>query len=262
MHILRLTVMFIACTTGVALSEEAADVGDDGYTVETSVYTADDEAPILRTTTVFLGRRAYDVVHGESPQVARFDFQSQEVAFLATDQKKFAKLDFADVLGFQAEQRSRALKRGGFAAFLADPTFINEFDANNSSIKLSSQWMVYEAQVSQASFDDVDRFVTFADWSARVAGMLHPSAPPASARIALNKALKKQNWLPSRITRSGGPRAKMFGVIHSKHVYREVLSPGDKALTEGVEKDLKKFTPVSFSEFRSLRNPPRDLTKK
>lgn len=264
MQIRRLCVFACLSVVLCAGRETRAQASTDsqGYAVDTAVFTSGDKDPIMRTTTVFLGDRAYDVVHGSPAKWACFDFENERIHLVSPALNKQSVVSFAQVLEFQSQLRALAIKRGGLAGFLAEPTFIHEFDANRSTIKLSSPWLVYEASVEVAAFDQVERFVKFADWSARAAGMLHPSAPPASARVAFNKALKKQNWLPTRITRSAGPRARTFGVMRSEQAYRHDLSKDDRVLISDIEKKLEEFVTVSFSEFRDLQNPPRKITKK
>lgn len=244
---------------GFAVSEE--DVNGGPFVVESRVYTGQDDKPVMQTTTVFHGRRAFDRPHGNVANSTKFDFEQQLVSLIDERRQAFAVISFGDMLRFQAELRARAQKRDGLGAFLANPTFVREFDVTSSTIKLSSPWITYEAQGRQSTTDDVERFHEFADWSARLASMVSPSGPPAQARLELNAALKKRNWRVTQVTRRGGPRARHYGLLRSAHEYRDQLNENDLRLMEAVEKNLKEFKEISFSELHALQNSRTAGTK-
>lgn len=238
------------------------ELSTTSFGMDTKVFENDLPNPIVETTTVFHNQRAYDVLTGEAGLVSRFDFKLKEIVLLDRQKQVFSRISFEDVLRFQAALEARVRKKeGSFSAFLAAPRFIREFDASNSTIKLSSPWLNYEAKGTQSPADLVDQFIEFADWSARVASMLD-AAPPANARLSLNDELRKQNWQVSRVTRTGGPKQPNVRTARSEHTYREELSRKDTHLMEGIEKNLKTFREISFSDFRSLRNSPRVAAKK
>lgn len=244
----------------LAISTE--DVNRVAFAVDSKVYVDSEEQPIVSTTTIFYQNHVYDRATEPMDTITCFDFERQVVMLVDRTKGTRTSIAFTDLLRFQAELRARAMQREGLAAFLADPTFIREFDASKSTIKLSSPWITYEAAGIQSPSEIVELFVEFADWSSRLASMVNPAAPPAQARLELNKALKKQNWQVTRVTRTGGPRAVSLGVVRSEHTYREEISESDRHLIEAVEKDLKEFKEISFSEYRALRNSHRVVTKK
>lgn len=237
-----------------SLAISGLQVNTDSFAMDTAVYFGDETQPSVRTTTVFLDRKAYDEVAGKDGAIAHFDFDSKVIQLLDTTKTRKTTIGFDEILRFQAQQSAKAQRREGLGTFLANPRFIREFDAGSSTIKLSSPWLSYQAKGAQSSAGSVEQFVEFADWSARLSSMMNPQAPPPQARMELNAALKKHGWQVSRITRTGGPRARRLGVVHSDHTYRDQLTERDQDLIHRAENGLKNFKEISFSEYLKLRN--------
>ena len=244
----------------LAADEFSPEVGEESFAVDTRVFFAQSKEPSTSTTTVFRDRRVYDEMIGAG-RTAVFDFENQRVSLLSESIGCQTSISFEVVLECQAELLDRARQRAGLGAFLAQPQFIREFDAGSSTITLRSPWLTYAAHGKQTVSDQAERFLEFADWSARLGSLLNPLAPPARARLELNTALKKQNWQVDRITRTGGPRARQLGSVHSEHVYRNRLSESDRDLIERLEKGLKTFRQISFSEYRKLQTSTTAVTK-
>ena len=253
-------------TQNPATSEESLTASNDSvnrtaFSVNTEVYVGAENQPTIRTVTRFLGSQAIDEVLDSSRPISCFDFDSQTVTLLDRRAKKRASISFSDLLRFQAQLTLSAEKAKGLGAFLARPTFVREFDASEGTITLSSPWINYKAAGVQAPSDMVESFNAFADASSRLASMLSPTAPPAQARLELNKALKNRNWQVTSVTRTGGPRATELGHVRSEHRYREDLTEEEQNFIEAVKKELKSFEEISFSDFRALQNSGRVATK-
>lgn len=253
-------------TQNPVTSEESLAASNDSvnrtvFSVNTAVYVGSENQPAIRTVTRFFGSQAIDEVLDSDRPISCFNFDTQTVTLLDRRSKKRATVSFTDLLRFQAQLTVSAEKAKGLGAFLARPTFVREFDASEGTITLSSPWINYKAEGVQASSDMVELFNAFADASSRLASMLSPTAPPAQARLELNKALKNRNWQVTRVTRTGGPRAVELGQVRSEHRYREELSEADQNFIEAAKKDLKSFEDISFSDFRALQNSGRVATK-
>ena len=242
----------------LAVSAESVNIG--GFAVDTEVTSGDGQS-VMSSTTVFDGPRAYDVLHGGAADAARFDFKLQRVDFVDRTHRMRSYVTFAEIVKFQSELVATAQRHKGFGSFLAHPTFIEEYDASESKIRLSSVWFTYEADVVQTPTEVNEQLTRFADWSARVGGLFAPEAPPASTRLELNRALQKANWRAARVVRKAGPNAPQLPTMRSAHQLRETLSPRDRSLVDGVENDLREFRQVSLSEFRRISQNSRNATK-
>ena len=268
----RCLILFVVGTCAMVFTQNTATSGESfaasndsvnrtAFSVNTAVYVGSENQPTIRTVTRFWGERAIDEVVGSDRPISWYDFETQTVTLLDRRSKKKASISFSDLLRFQAQLTMSAEKAKGLGAFLARPTFVREFDASEGTIALSSPWINYKAEGVQARSDMVESFVAFADTSSRLASMLSPTAPPAQARLELNKALKNRNWQVTRVTRTGGPRAVELGQVRSEHRYHEDLSEADRNFIEATEKELKSFEEISFSDFRALQNLKRVATK-
>lgn len=245
-----------------SLAVSADQVNTDVFSVDTAVFDGDEKKPFVRTKTLFSGKKAYDKVDGTNSVVV-FDFERRTIRLLDNVRNVQTGLPFDVVRKFQTDLQSKILSEGkGLGAFLANPTFIREFDASNSTISLRSPWLTYTAKGNQSAADEVERFIEFADWSARLGSILNPTAPPARARLELNEALKKHNWRVTHVTRIGGPRARKLGTVRSEHEYRREFSTSDEDLIRDAEKDLKNFKQVSFDAYHNVGKSPRVATKK
>lgn len=139
---------------------------------------------------------------------------------------------------------------------------MREWDAPNSTVTLSSPTLTYVAKGQQSSSDIVDRFAEFADWSRRVSNVVNRSPHPAQARIELNKELRKYHLRVSRVTRTGGPKARELGTIRCERTYRMELSDSDRDLIREAEKSLKKFKRLSVSEYLGIGKLSKVAMKK
>ena len=251
-----------ACLLTTATPSRGDETVSSGFAVESEVKADVGQAPLSRTTTLLLDEEAYDVVQGNPPQVARFGFRDQFVDLIDRQRRVRTRLLFADIVRYDAELRTRAKRRGQLGAFLAEPSFAQEFDATQKTFQLSSPWLTYQVVVADAPSDVVEQLTRFADWSSRLATMLTPLAPPAAARLKLNAALKKQNWRAERVVRRGGEKAKKLGVMVSQHRLRSQLTNADLELIRGIKKELHDFPLVSFSEFRRIQVSAKSAIKK
>ena len=241
----------------LAVSDEQVNT----FAVDTQVFVGDAKKSALQTRTVFRGRRAYDRI-SDSQSTAVFDFENKVVRLTDQRRKLQTGISFDEILRIQAEIRRSAESIGGLSEFHANPKFIREFDASNSTITLSSPWMTYSAKGFQSASDLVERFIEFADWSARLNPVLNPKAAPAQARLKFNSALKDQNWQVTHVTRTGGPKAVGLGRVRSEHQYRKVITQRDEDLMLDAEKQLKEFDRVKFSAFIGSKKSERVATKK
>ncbi len=233
----------------LAFSDE--QVNTAAFVVEGRLFRGEEKQPYMTTRTVFHGNRAYDQLPGTT-RTTVFDFEKR-LAYL-TDTKRSVRSDitFTKVLEQVAQLNKYAEEGGGFIAFLAKPTFVHEFHPFASTVTLSSPWITYTAEGHQSSSDITERFLEFADWSARLANVVHQSPYPAQARLELNEALRKQNWRVTQVTRTGGPRSPKLATVKCQRSYRTELKEQEVDFIRATEKQLKDFKRVAFSDYFSV----------
>ena len=257
----RLTLLLGGFLSFCCMASEA-EADKNRFVVETQVnLPGHEKAPLVRTTTLYVEGMAYDIVHGNPAEIARFDFGNQLVDLASRARRMRTQLPFDELRRFEAALRARAQARAGLGAFLASPNFAQEYDAQQKTLWLTSPWLSYEAQVTDADAEVLEQITLFADWSARLNSMLNPTASPMPARLELNRALRQQNWRAVRITRRGEARAQTLGAIQSRHRLRPWRESDTELIVE-IQNDLKNFPAVSFSEFRAVQLSARDGTKK
>lgn len=253
MHIMHNTAVSL-CTclwvvaSGTQLLGEGATELPAGFGMETEVRDESTRQLAARLTTLFVGPMVYDVVHGNPPHLARFNMSDTSVDLIDRKRRVQANIQFSHLLTFQSalEAKARRVERNHeLGKFLAEPSFSKEYDATHSKLKLTSPWLTYEADVESEDPDVVRKLTDFADWSARLAGIMSPVSPPPAPRLVLNQELRNRDWRAVRITRTGGPRR----VMSSVHRIRRSLTTNDHALVLGIEKDINDFRRVLLAEF-------------
>lgn len=241
----------------LALSEE--EVNRNDFVVESSVFRRDEKKPLQQTRTVFHGARVYDRL-AESKSIAVFDLDDRIVYMGDENRKVRTAITFQHLLRCQEVLSREATKYGKFSAFLANPKFVVEFRPPRS-ITLSSPWMTYAATGHQSAADVVERYLDFADWTARLANVVNGSPYPAQARIKLNDELRKKNWQVTQVTRTAGPREPDLPKLKCETKYRMELRPSDQDFIREAENALKNFRAVEFSTYVSGEKSQRVASK-
>jgi hypothetical protein len=111
--------------------------------------------------------------------------------------------------------------------FQLHPKFEQSYDPMKESLILSSPSFTYRVETRKwEEADQVERYLTYADWTAQLNFILHPNSLLPAPRIALNDALRKlKNRMPITVELDLRPNDKLH--LRAAHQLTRNLSDDD-----------------------------------
>ena len=124
-------------------------------------------------------------------------------------------------------------------AFQLHPKFEQSYDPMKETLVLSSPSFTYRVETRKwAETDQVEHYLAYADWMARLNFILHPSSLLPEPRIALNEALRGLNGrMPISVELDLRPGDNLH--LRAAHQLTRNLSEDDHRLIAKWEVDLK-----------------------
>jgi len=136
--------------------------------------------------------------------------------------------------------------------FQLHPAFEQTFDPMKETLVLSSPSMTYRVETRKwDETDQVERYLAYADWTARLNFILHPSSLLPEPRIALNEALRKlKDRMPISVELDLRPNASLH--LRASHQLTRNLSADDHQRIANWEADLKsnRLESVAFLKYQ------------
>ncbi|MEJ7595149.1 MAG: hypothetical protein WKF77_26800 [Planctomycetaceae bacterium] len=123
--------------------------------------------------------------------------------------------------------------------FQLHPKFEQSYDPMKETLVLSSPSLTYRVETRKwADADQVERYLAYADWTARLNFILHPNSLLPEPRIALNEALRGLNGrMPVSVELDLRPNDNLH--LRAAHQLTRTLSEDDHRLIAKWELDLK-----------------------
>ena len=124
-------------------------------------------------------------------------------------------------------------------AFQLHPKFEQSYDAMKETLVLTSPSLTYRVETRKwAEADQVERYLTFADWMARLNFILHPNSLLPEPRLALNEALRSlKDRMPITVELDLRPNDNLH--LRAAHQLTRNLSEDDHSRIAKWETDLK-----------------------
>lgn len=205
---------------GIVLWLFAADASAQDLRVVTKLssrnQTTDRWQPVARSLTLFHGGKTYDYVETVSEVVIHEPAQNQFVILSLNGNKVATTVPYAELLNYLKVARSETVKyidelqshpkpaspRSVQAlTFQLDPQFQADFDPSTAKLRLISEFIRYEVETAAVERPRVlEQYLLWADWTARLNYVLHPQAVMPDVRLALNKALRDRERLPTQVS--------------------------------------------------------------
>ena len=123
--------------------------------------------------------------------------------------------------------------------FQLHPKFEQSYDPMKETLVLSSPSLTYRVETRKWAEDDqVERYLAYADWTARLNFILHPNSLLPEPRIALNEALRSLNGrMPISVELDLRPGENLH--LRATHQLTRNLSEDDHSRIAKWEVDLK-----------------------
>jgi len=124
-------------------------------------------------------------------------------------------------------------------AFQLHPKFEQSYDPMKETLVLSSPSLTYHVETRKwAEADQVERYLAYADWMARLNFIMHPNSLLPEPRIALNEALRSLNGrMPVTVELDLRPDGNLH--LRAAHQLTRTLSEDDHRRIAKWEADLK-----------------------
>ena len=154
-------------------------------------------------------------------------------------------------------------KQGRYYAFLADPSFTEQYDDRSGVLLLTSEFLTYRTITTEVRRSGiVDQIRELTDWQAKLNHLLHGSLPPYP-RLAVNAALAKRNRVAKEIHLTLST-AKQPVQIRAKHELTLGLRKEHYRRIATTRQQLKDFDSIAFNEFlrRSAKTASRKRAKR
>ncbi len=126
--------------------------------------------------------------------------------------------------------------------FQLNPQFRQSFDPMKGQLIMTSPSFTYRVETRKwADPEQVEKYLTYADWTARLNAVLHPGSLFPEPRMALNAALRKQkDRMPISVELDLRPNETMR--LRAKHQWTQQLSDEDHARIARWEETLNSKT--------------------
>lgn len=267
------TRMFLAMLMAVpVLATQPAVVHAQGLRVSTNVYdisTSDGKTPpqvVSTSLTLIHNGRVYDYVHS-ADEVVIFDPVGRKFTVLNTKRNLATRPTFDEIRhlleslrpkteDYINEQRASgnpdARRVAESLQFQLDPQFKNSFDPMKGLLVLSSPSFTYRVETRKwADPDQVEKYLAYTDWTARLNALLHPGSLFPEPRIALNEAIRKQkDRMPISVELDLRPNEQFR--LKAEHQWTQQLSSEDHARIARWEESLNSGT-IKDIPFRSYQ---------
>lgn len=136
--------------------------------------------------------------------------------------------------------------------FQLNPRFSESFDPMRGTLVLASESFTYRVETRRwAETEQVERYLTWADWTAQLNAVLHPGSLFPKPRMALNEALRKHgNRMPVSVELDMRPNVALR--LRAVHRYTTPLSDDAHQRIARWEQAMtsKKIRDVSFRSYQ------------
>ena len=229
---------------------------------------------IVRSLTLFRSGKAYDVIHSAG-EVTVFEPARRRFVILNGPRRLATEVGFAQISRslrkaesatreYVAELRQKgdpdSLAAAGPLQAQLDPGFSDRYDRASSILILPGRAFQYRVHctstpsapgVDQPAFASArNRYLEYADWTARLNYLLHPRALFPAPRVVLNNSLRTRKLLPLAVEL----QAHAAGDFHlrAEHQFHWQLTGKDRDDIRHWESLLlsKTLKRVKFSEYR------------
>jgi hypothetical protein len=220
----------------------------DDFSIENSVYDGRDL--IGRTTTMFVGDKAYDLLTNPDEAIV-FDLAGDRISMVDNVRRVRCEVSAAEVAEFCKRVCDRARASGTDALkFAADPDFRESLDPETNEIVLAAPLLEYRARtVAPKNAEVLKRYEAYVLRQAQLNTLINPGAPPPSPRLKLNEALARRQQIPEQVSlrrispESGGKS------LRAEHHYTWRLGEPDLQRVAAVEKGMAEFQIVPVGNY-------------
>ena len=235
--------------SGTVLVTETARSAD--FRVDNAVFVEGQSQPQSQGVTIFQEGLVYDFLN-EPAEVIIFDKAHRRFTLLDISHHVRSEISIDDVQAFvnRVKQRLSGHPNPNMK-WLADPSFEESFNRENSELTLKSPAITYQAQVQSTAPAVAAQYHDFSDWYAQFNFAVNPKSRPPFPRMMLNEAIDRSKGVAKEVhlTTALGPK-DVPTKISSRHQLVVQLDSADMNRVTEAREYLRSFQSVSFREYR------------
>lgn len=267
----------LRCLVAIAACLLMASVEAQGWKVSTVVRDASrlnkaGRLPVVANSySLFHSGRVYDFVEATNELVI-FDSNARKFTLLNTQRKVSTSIAFAEIRQLLDAREpkireyitelsqintSTADKATRMLQFQLHPSFESTYQSQSGNLTLKADSWKYKVSTREwESPDQVERYLTFTGWMARLNCVLHANSSFPEPRLELNRELSElKNRLPVVVHRDQRPDER--SVLQAEHTFESTLSDHDHSLINDWDNmlksgQLKKLTFRGYQESNLL----------
>ena len=205
------------------------------------------EQVVANNFSLFQSGRVYDYVEAAG-EVVMFDRAAKRFTVLNLDRNVYTTITFNElkrmldarapktqqyIKELQAKKGSEAERITRMLTFQLHPVFETSYDAGSGALSLTSPSWKYS--VSTQPWEDkeqLERYLEYTDWMAKLNFILHPSSMFPEPRLALNSELRKLDGrIPVIVQLDRRPDERM--ILRAEHQFVRNLTDHDRKLISG-----------------------------
>ncbi len=230
-------------------ARQAAQAAD--FRVDNTVYVDGKSQPQSQGVTIFHKGAVYTFLK-EPAQVIVFDKAHRQFLLLDMTRHVRSAISLDDVQDFVKRVGQRlSVHPNPNVKWLADPSFEESFDHENSELTLKGSSITYQAQVQPTLPAVAAQYREFSDWYAKFNQVLDPKSWSPFPRMELNAAIERHQGIAKEVHLTAALRPKDPSIrITSRHQLVAELDQADIHRMAQVREYLRSFPSVSFDEFR------------
>ena len=265
MILLRLTMLAYAlslCTVSLAQGLRVSTVVRDAARLDSNY----DEPIVSSSFSLFHHGRVYDYVDAAG-EVVVFEPNAKKFTIINPNRKVFTTVTFdevrrlLDARGPRTEAYLKELREKNspeadramrILTFQLHPQFEESFNPKNGLLTMTADSWKYT--VSTSEWDDEDQlqqYIAFTDWLARLNYVLHPTSMFPEPRLKLNQQLRElKSRVPVFVKLDLRPNERL--VLRAEHNFDRNLTDRDRQLITSWDKAVKsnEFTEVPFLSYQ------------
>ncbi|MEZ6043503.1 MAG: hypothetical protein R3C20_23650 [Planctomycetaceae bacterium] len=239
-------VLSVCIAVSSSLFLHPASVVAQGFRVSTHVYNVAGaggaDSVLSSSLSLFSNGRVYDYIDA-ADEVIIFDPMQKKFTILNVARELTTTISFEEIrrhldkrvptveqyLQELAQQRNPSAEAVATnLRFQLNPEFRRDYKAMNGHLELTSSSWNYRVETQPwQNADQVETYLQYADWTARLNHVLHPGSFFPEPRLALNKSLRElKTRVPVAIELDLRPSESLH--IRAQHQFRQGLDDDDR----------------------------------
>ena len=224
------------------------------FRVENTVLVVGQSRPQSQGVTIFHEGLVYDFLTDPAEVIV---FDKAQRRFLLLDLGRHVRSEISTEYVQEFVNRAQRRLSGDpdpNVRWLAEPSFEETFNHENSQLTLRSSSITYQVRLQTTDAAVAAQYREFSDWYAKFNHVFNPKSRPPFPRMMLNAAIARRQGIAKEVHLTTTLSAKAAPVkVGSRHQLVMELDTVDKNRVAEVRDYLGTFPTVSLTEYRQAK---------